>query len=498
MPRLLIRLAFPCFLAGSFLNAQDAGLALRTSVGYNTQRASLPLSDEQRKEAERLGIEAQKAAQTGNYGEAMKDYQHGTAVMRKIEWTPAYELAASLQGKLDHAMVEPGKAVNIMLAPLYRDDREKGIKLSAVVALVPAKREAGEEKTLASGLNVDPAALPFAARVALPASASGDFILEVRLSADGGSPSEAARTAYTKTLPVHIEALSADAQQLKEKLAKIKQSSPALATAEYSLALYSNADSGEINPARYNVREEFSKATAIVDAVNAGRDPFAGKHGDLRKAYRSAVDNTLQPYRIFVPAAYDGSKPTPLVVALHGMGGDENSMFDGYKETLKREAERLGFIVACPKGRDTASMYRGSAEQDVLDVMKEVERDYRIDLKRVYLMGHSMGGYGTWSVAMAHPELFAALGPISGGGDTNGMVKIKNIPEYVVHGDDDRTVNVSQSRRMVEAGKKIGVPITYVEVPGGSHVSVAEPNFAPMLDFFAKQQRPDSSEVRTQ
>jgi predicted peptidase len=171
----------------------------------------------------------------------------------------------------------------------------------------------------------------------------------------------------------------------------------------------------------------------------------------MRKAYRSAIDNTLQPYRIFIPASYNGSKPTPLLVALHGMGGDENSMFDGYQETLKREAERVGFIVACPKGRESASMYRGPAEQDVLDVMAEVERDYKVDSKRVYLMGHSMGGYGTWSVSIAHPDLFAALGPISGGGDTNGMIKIKNIPEYVVHGDNDKTVNVSQSRRRVEA-----------------------------------------------
>ena len=120
-------------------------------------------------------------------------------------------------------------------------------------------------------------------------------------------------------------------------------------------------------------------ATAIVDALDQGRDPFAGKAWRLRKAYRSGVDNTLQPYRIFIPASYNGSKPTPLLVALHGMGGDENSMFDGYRRTLKREAERVGFIVACPKGRDSASMYRGSAEQDVLDVMAEVERDYKID-----------------------------------------------------------------------------------------------------------------------
>jgi predicted peptidase len=173
-------------------------------------------------------------------------------------------------------------------------------------------------------------------------------------------------------------------------------------------------------------------------------------------------------------------------------------MFDGYHEALKREAERVGFIVVCPKGRDTASMYRGTAEQDVVDVIALVERDYRVDSKRVYLMGHSMGGYGTWSVAMNHPELFAALGPISGGGDTSGLAKIRTIPEYVVHGDNDKTVSVLQSRRMVEAGKSLGISITYVEVPGGSHVSVAEPAFGAMLDFFAKQQQGGDSAVKTQ
>jgi hypothetical protein len=67
------------------------------------------------------------------------------------------------------------------------------------------------------------------------------------------------------------------------------------------------------------------------------------------------------------------------------------------------------------------------------------------------------------------------------------LVKIRQVPEYVVHGDDDRTVNVNESRRMVEAAKKAGIEIVYVEVPGGSHVSVAAPQFGPMLDFFARQ-----------
>jgi predicted peptidase len=189
---------------------------------------------------------------------------------------------------------------------------------------------------------------------------------------------------------------------------------------------------------------------------------------------------------------YDPAKPTPLVVALHGMGGDENSMFDSEAYGpgfLKREAKRAGFIVACPKGRDSASMYRGDAEQDVLEVLADVQRTFHIDSTRIYLMGHSMGGYGTWSIAMNHPDIFAALGPISGGGNAAGMAKIARIPEYVTHGDDDRTVPVTQSRAMVEAGRKAGATIVYVEVPGGSHSGVAASAIAPMFAFFVKQHK---------
>ena len=69
------------------------------------------------------------------------------------------------------------------------------------------------------------------------------------------------------------------------------------------------------------------------------------------------------------------------------------------------------------------------------------------------------------------------------------MAKIKHIPQYVVHGDNDRTVPVTMSRSMVAAGKKEGTKIVYVEVPGGSHTDIVVPQFAAMLDFFAQQSK---------
>ena len=477
------------FCFGLVLYAQDAGMVLRTSVTYNTQKATLQLTDDQRHKADDLSREAQQANQAGRYGDAIRSLYQGLAVMRNVPWTPAFEFVSSLQGKLDHAIVEPGAQVGVTLTPLYATPRAADIKLSASLVLVPGKNEGSSPKPLGAPVVVNAAATPFTTRVALPATPAGDYTIEVRLTADGEAPATSARGAFVKTLPLHIDTLAGGVQRLRGRLAKAPKKD-GLASAEYAMALYERADAGEINPARVNFREEFAAANAILNALDAGKDPFAGKHGDSRRAYRSAVDQTLQPYRLFIPESYDASRATPLLVALHGMGGDENSLFDSYASgLLKREAERVGFIVACPKGRDSASMYRGSAEQDVLDVMADVERNYKVDAARIYLMGHSMGAFGTWSIAMNHPDLFAALGPISGGGSAAGMVKISNIPEYVVHGDDDRTVNVTQSRNMVEAGKKAGAHIVYVEVPGGSHVGVAAPAFAAMLDFFAKQRK---------
>lgn len=464
-------------------------MVLRTSVTYRTQRNSLALSDEQRQQADQLLREAEQANREGKFADAIGSLYHGMSVMHSVPWTPGFALASSLEARLDHALAPPGDTVTVTLLPLFRSAGTESVKMAAAVALVAPRGSNAPEQSLVAGAPLDASALPGHIRVKLPADAAGNYTLEIRLRAEGETPPAAARTGLVKSLPVHIEALAADAAKLRERLAKDGgKPSPALPSAAYVLDFYDRANRGEANPAAFSFREEFARANDILDAIEAGKDPFAGKHGDFRKAYLSAVDHTLQPYRILIPEAYNG-KPAALLVALHGMGGDENSMFDGYNGALKPAVEHNGFIAVCPKGRDSASMYRGSAEQDVMDVVAEVERDYKIDASRIYLMGHSMGGYGTWSVAMAHPDVFAALGPISGGGNPAGMAKIARIPEYVVHGDADPTVAVTQSRAMVEAGKKAGAKIVYVEVPGGNHGSVVAPQLAPMLEFFAGQRK---------
>jgi predicted peptidase len=238
----------------------------------------------------------------------------------------------------------------------------------------------------------------------------------------------------------------------------------------------------------------------MLDQISKGLNPLRARRGDIHWAYHSELDNTVQPYRLFVPAKYDAKQKWPLVVALHGMGGDENSFFNGYaKGVIKEEAEKRGYLIVCPKGRGPAAMYLGAAERDVLDVIKETRRQFNIDENRVYLMGHSMGGYGTWSVAVNNPDLFAALAPISGGGMPQvvlGLKKITHIPWLVTHGDKDPTVSVEESRRMVKAGKDLGIEIKYNEVPGGNHGNIVVPAFKEIFDWFDAHKRQPKAAVK--
>ena len=107
------------FLFAATLAAQDAELVLRTSVSYNTMRASLPLTEAKKEEAATLGQQAQQASREGKYGDAMRHMHRGIAVMQGFSWTPAVEFAASLQASVDDAIADRGQALQLTLKPLY-------------------------------------------------------------------------------------------------------------------------------------------------------------------------------------------------------------------------------------------------------------------------------------------------------------------------------------------------------------------------------------------
>ena len=106
----------------------------------------------------------------------------------------------------------------------------------------------------------------------------------------------------------------------------------------------------------------------------------------------------------------------------------------------------------------------------VIDLIGALQEKYSVDEKRIYVMGFSMGGYGTWNALMNHPDLFAAGIPMCGTGDPTKAEILKDIPIWAVHGGLDPTVPVQGSRDMAQALEAIGAPdFHYTEIPTAEH-----------------------------
>jgi predicted peptidase len=197
------------------------------------------------------------------------------------------------------------------------------------------------------------------------------------------------------------------------------------------------------------------------------------KTGFLDRVHKDA-DGKDAKYVLFVPHDYKADKPYPLILFLHGagerVGGGKEPVQVGIGPAIKKREKDFPFLVVIPQAQRTWQADSPDAKR-ALAILAEVEKEYKVDAKRVYLTGLSMGGYGTWSLATAQPDKWAAIVPICGGGDPKNADKIKDIPCWCFHGDADKAVKVERSRDMIEAIKKAGAEPKYTEYPGVGHNS---------------------------
>ncbi len=216
--------------------------------------------------------------------------------------------------------------------------------------------------------------------------------------------------------------------------------------------------------------------------------------------YQFPDTNERIPYALFVPDSYDASRPAPLIISLHGLGRSYDWLM-GYHGFLDA-AEAGGHIVVTPLGYIRRGWYGSRpleeglntaqrSEQDVMNVMEQVRNEFKIDENRIYLWGHSMGGAGTWHIAMKNPDLFAGLAVVAAAPlqDLNPaeLAVIKHVPVLVMHGDNDETVPVSLAQKWVAAMKILGMQHIYIEVAGGDHsllISQTPANMRRVVDFF--------------
>jgi poly(3-hydroxybutyrate) depolymerase len=314
-----------------------------------------------------------------------------------------------------------------------------------------------------------------------------------------------------------------------------------------------------------------------------------------KKTYDFKEAGKEMEYALFVPSKYDKEKKTPLIVALHGLGGNPQQMIRS--RGLTDEAEKHGYIVVAPMGYNSSGWYgsqgpgggfggsgpgigrpgsgfggsgtppgtvlssrvqqdlkltdeqkkkieeiqkevdariqqvlteeqnkqlkdlkanagRGPgapgggfggggpdaprnlgelSEKDVMNVLEIVRKEFNVDEKRIYLIGHSMGGAGTWHLGTKYSDVWAGLAPIAPAafGQPKDLDKIKNVPVIVVQGDNDTLVRPEGTRRWVEKLKDLNITHEYLEIAGAGHGDVITKGMPKIFEFFGKHKQAD-------
>jgi predicted peptidase len=225
--------------------------------------------------------------------------------------------------------------------------------------------------------------------------------------------------------------------------------------------------------------------TAMRSKCAAVRDRFEAR-------LYTGSDGRKMPYRLFQPARHSGK--LPLILWLHGAGGlgDDNrkqiaggNLFGSHVWALPEHQERVPCYVVAPQTSFGWIRYDaprtpggprpkpvegfGDGARMALEIVDALRKEFAIDERRLYVMGNSMGGGGTWHMLAHKPGLFAAAIPVAGGATSDPVQRVAGTPLWNFHGDADKTVDVSISRKRIDALRKAGGSPLYTEYPGVGH-----------------------------
>lgn len=217
---------------------------------------------------------------------------------------------------------------------------------------------------------------------------------------------------------------------------------------------------------------------------------------DQELTFTSPFDGSQQPYRLYLPSAYDGKKKLPLFVALHGTGGDQNKYLDhkDYRDGIyKTEAEKRGLAILCPLGTDAQGLpteWRGEAEINVLAAIDDVLHRFRIDTERVVCSGQSMGGTGTTYLCCRYPDVFAAGAPLASTyGHVSLMTNLRDVPMLYVQGGEDWPIYAATGPiPLTQEMKRLGYHGELWMIPGVKH-NTFEVSTPRVLDWAMQQRR---------
>ena len=253
---------------------------------------------------------------------------------------------------------------------------------------------------------------------------------------------------------------------------------------ERMLATYPEADANSDGTLTAEEAAGYILSTRQRGRLNRGP---AVREQSLIGLYEPREHKTM-PYRLMRPVEIQPGKRYPLIVTLHGSGGvgDDNvsnlRFWNGVMASPEWRQNYSAFVLA-PQRRPggiwgpkpdipgTADLYVRDDLPLVFEIIDKVQREFPIDAGRIYVLGSSGGGAGTWNIIAARPEVFAAAIPVCGRFKPDYAPKLANLPIWCFHGEADPLISVEFSRNAYARISEAGGNMKYTELRGVGHAS---------------------------
>jgi predicted esterase len=224
--------------------------------------------------------------------------------------------------------------------------------------------------------------------------------------------------------------------------------------------------------------------------IEEGRNPVAERRGVFRRAFRSRIDGTLQPFSVLIPDDSGDRIEWPLCVAFHGSGVDDVHYLNGSKNEFPKRV-----LVAAPFGRGASNWFtQGAAQQDVTEAVASMCEAYAVRRDRIFLCGFSMGAYGALRTYIQNPALYRAVAVFCTPpaarieGETHPdfarpefASAFAGTPVFVFHGRKDNSTPFVDAERMVAVLRDAGAHVTFCVEDDSGH---SLPGATTMRAFF--------------
>lgn len=437
-----------------------------------TLRAQPPAADALRRVNERFD----QATIAFFFGNAAAAIQELDALHCDLAAPRTSRLACSLRARFDPPLGRAGAdlELRVRVEVLYppAEDERRGVPLELALERPRSQAGAADAAALVRAEPAwDPAAAPHEFAFHFAAAEPGTYTLRARV---GDAP-----PVRLATWCATSESLDALRTRNAARLAALEPDGPPLEAAVAACAARNAllTDTPSTKSSAQFLADPLELAAAVgaeLTQLAHGVDPYRRRAGDLWRTVETPRGPL--PVRVFAPPAACGDDRVPLVVALHGMGGDENMFFAGYGAgAIVELAREHGFVVAAPQ------LGLPGLAPDAFDALVlALVYDYAIDPARVYVLGHSMGAGAASALAASRSSRIAAVACFAGGSvAADGALA----PLKIWAGELDPLARAPGLVALAEKARARGAPVECEVVANAGHTLVVGARLAAAVDW---------------